>query len=383
MSENETQICPKCGAPAKEGDVFCRGCGARHFDGTSEVKPAKEAERLCPNCGNALRPAARFCDLCGEECVKVRHVRRRGKRKNWCFLILAAVLLWLVAGVSAVAIYEASKDMSRKGILASIRDNFFAPAQEDKQVKEDKDEPDAGNGAVVSEDSREAAISYDSPPLAAPIAEDETDASPPAPRPNVEDEPDSPVSAEGNSPSGERDEERTDAAENTTSADGGALVLAAPLSASSESEDETVSVSDERQGSEQRDSGAWTEQDSEGYSTVSASDRFFTSAQTPSLRGTVTADHVRVRSAPNTNARIKRQLDRGAEVELVRRFSSGNDGYYWFEARDAGGSGWIYGEYIKPETGSGRITPASSSGADAGEPGDPTAETVIVTSPRQ
>ena len=347
MSENEAQTCPKCGATAREGDGFCRACGARHAAVVSEIKPLSETKRVCPNCGNTLRPAARFCDLCGEECVKVRRERRGGKRKkNGCFIIFAAVLLWFVAVVSAIAIYNASRDMSFKGIPAFIKEIFFASGSGDEEVKE---VPAGGNAAAVSEDSREIAISNDSLPVAAPIAEDETDMSPPDSRPDDEEGQNPPENTDDASPIVESDEE-TDTAENTPpDAENGAMVPVSPLSASPESGDETVSA-DERQSSD-----AWTERDSEGYSTVAATDRFFTSSQTPSLRGTVTADHVRVRSAPNTSSRIKRQLNSGAEVELVRRFSSNKEGYYWFEVRDSGGNGWIYGEFIKPEAGGSKV----------------------------
>jgi predicted nucleic acid-binding Zn ribbon protein len=345
MSENETQICPKCGAPAKEGDVFCRACGAKHLAGVSETKPPREVKRVCPNCGNTLRPAARFCDLCGEECVKMQRERRRRKRKkSGCFLVFAAVLLWLAAVVSAIVIYDAVRDKSPKKVLTIIWENFFA-SDSDEGAKEETGET---SGAAVSEDSYEIVISYDTLPVVTPIAEDEPDISPPDLRSSGEERQNPPENSDEGSRTGdpgERDEVTDTAKSASSGAESDSVVLVSPLSASLESRDAGASE-DKRQ-----DSGAWTEQDSEGYSTVAADDRFFTSSQTPSLRGIVTADHVRVRSAPNTASRIRRQLDSGAEVELVRRFSSGKERYYWFEVRDSGGSGWIYGEFIKPEAG--------------------------------
>jgi predicted nucleic acid-binding Zn ribbon protein len=360
MSENEAQACPKCGAPAKEGDVFCRACGVRRAAGVNEIKPPSEARRICQNCGNALRPAARFCDVCGEECVKVRRERRGGKHKrSGCFLIVAAVLLWLAAGVSAIAIYEASRDTSFREILNSVKENFFASDPGDSGSgdsgsensgavsEEAKEEPGVAEEADVSENSPETTISNDSLPVAMPIAVDDTDVSQPDPRPSGDEEQtgqNSPENTNEDSPPAVPDgmNGRADAPRNTSS---GAAVLASPLSAPTENEDET-------QGS-----GAWSEQDAEGYSTVSANDRFFTSSQTPSLLGIVTADGVRVRSAPNTTSRIKKQLDGGTEVELVRRFSSGKEQYYWFEVRDSDGSGWIYGEFIKPEADGNKVSP--------------------------
>jgi hypothetical protein len=38
-------------------------------------------------------------------------------------------------------------------------------------------------------------------------------------------------------------------------------------------------------------------------------------------------------------------------VELLRRYSSRNENYYWFEIRDAKGTGWLYGEFLKPGAG--------------------------------
>ncbi|MDR3166284.1 MAG: zinc ribbon domain-containing protein [Synergistaceae bacterium] len=361
MSENETQTCLKCGAPAKEGDAFCRRCGTKHFGGASGMKPFPEVERVCPNCGNTLRSAARFCDLCGEECVKVRHERRRRKRKKGCFLLFAAILLWLVGVVSAIAIYDASKNMSFKKILTLICEDFSAP---DPEVKRTEEEPDGGKAAAVSETPYEKAVSYDRLPLptATPIAEDETEMSETSSLDlalgalplNGEEEANDPGNTDDGSSLGESDDMRT--------------------STSFDAETDTSVPAADRQ--EAAGADVWTEQDSEGYSTVAAADRFFTSSQIPSLRGTITTNRVRVRSAPNTASRIKRQLGRGTEVELIRRFSSGNDRYYWFEARDSAGSGWIYGEFVKPETGGNKVSSVSSGN-------NPAAESVISTFPGQ
>jgi hypothetical protein len=366
MSENEAQTCPKCGVPTKEGDVFCRACGTKHLTSANGIKPPAEAKRVCQNCGNTLRPAARFCDLCGEECVRMRRERGGGKRRrSGCLVILAAVLLWLAAGVSAIAIYEVSRDMSFKEILASIRGGSPS-VPEDKgageklsdipsvpkhaeAVSEDEgleEKPDENSGAVVSDDSYETVIPRGSLPIAMPLAEDETNETN-MPLPDLQEGPKFPENTDENSRPDESDD-GAESVENTPSVEERSeVIVVSPSNASAKNEDDAVSSEDGR-----RDSGVWSGQDSEGYSTVSANDRFFTSSQTPSLRGIVTADKVRVRSAPNTDSRIKRQLDSGAEVELIRRFSPGKEQYYWFEVRDSNGSGWIYGEFIKPEAGS-------------------------------
>ncbi|MDR1579628.1 MAG: SH3 domain-containing protein [Synergistaceae bacterium] len=387
MSENEAQTCQKCGAPAKEGDVFCRACGIKHLSEVSGIKPPAEIKRVCLNCGNALRPAARFCDLCGEECVKMRRERRGGKHKRGgCFLILAAVLLCFAAGISAVAIYDVSRNMSLKGVLTFLRENLFASDSADEEAEE---EPDGGSAAAVSEDLYGIVVPNDSLTAVAPIAEDERDMSSPDVQPGREEgtnPPENTYEGEGSRPgdSGERDE-RADGVENTLSdAGSGAMVLASPLNVSAESSPLNISPESEDQtasaGSERRVPGAWTERDSDGYSTVATGDEFFTSSQAPELLGVVTGRRVNVRSAPNTDSRIKRQLDSGAEVELVRRFSSGKEPYYWFEVRSFGESGWIYGQFIRPESGGSEVPAVSP--ADTGEPdGDSADATVINTSP--
>jgi hypothetical protein len=376
MSENIAQICPKCGAASKEGDVFCRVCGTRHLAGINEIKPPSEARRICQNCGNMLRPAARFCDLCGEECVKLWRERRGWRRKvSWCFLILAAALLWLAAGVSSIAIYNASKDASFRGVLTFMRETLFAPASEISRAGDEaaEMEPDGGGWVDISEDSYETVISNDILPAVTPITVDDSVISPQQDDEARQTGQNSPENTDDGPPLSDGKEGADAAAGNTSSdTETGAMVLASPLSVSPESDDAAVSA-DGRQ-----DSGAWTAQDSEGYSIVAANDRFFTSSQIPSLRGIVTGDNVRVRSAPNTASRIKKHFDKGAEVELVRRFSSGKEQYYWFEARDSGESGWVYGEFIKPEAGDNKVLPPADTGDGSGHSA---AETTINTSP--
>ncbi|HEY7588899.1 MAG TPA: zinc ribbon domain-containing protein [Thermoplasmata archaeon] len=49
----ESEACSSCGAPMREGDIFCRKCGAR-------VVPTK-----CPSCGADLLADDMFCRKCG------------------------------------------------------------------------------------------------------------------------------------------------------------------------------------------------------------------------------------------------------------------------------------------------------------------------------
>ena len=44
--------CPKCQYENREGDKFCRECGAR-------------LEGKCPECGHVLEPQDKFCGGCG------------------------------------------------------------------------------------------------------------------------------------------------------------------------------------------------------------------------------------------------------------------------------------------------------------------------------
>jgi hypothetical protein len=92
---------------------------------------------------------------------------------------------------------------------------------------------------------------------------------------------------------------------------------------------------------------AWSERDAGGYSTLVASDRFFTSTQIPSTIGVVSGDRVRLRSAHNLNGNIVDQFDAGVSFDVVRRYSSDDEKYCWYEVRREGAEGWIYGEFLK------------------------------------
>lgn len=56
--------CPNCGAPAKEGALFCTSCGTK-----LETPPAEEKVeltiRVCGNCGSQVAEGALFCSECG------------------------------------------------------------------------------------------------------------------------------------------------------------------------------------------------------------------------------------------------------------------------------------------------------------------------------
>lgn len=59
-----TLKCPKCGAPYKVGDTFCKSCGANLMEG-KPVAPSAEAKQFCPGCSSPVRPDMEFCPNCG------------------------------------------------------------------------------------------------------------------------------------------------------------------------------------------------------------------------------------------------------------------------------------------------------------------------------
>ena len=59
-------ICPKCGALADDGSVFCAKCGA------------KLGEKIfCQECGTEVKPGSDFCQACGAPLSKrqKKHLR--------------------------------------------------------------------------------------------------------------------------------------------------------------------------------------------------------------------------------------------------------------------------------------------------------------------
>lgn len=65
--------CPKCGAPFKNGAIFCSKCGEKLPE--KEEKQAGSVEipadaQKCEKCGNILKSEALFCNVCGNKLQK-------------------------------------------------------------------------------------------------------------------------------------------------------------------------------------------------------------------------------------------------------------------------------------------------------------------------
>lgn len=57
------KLCPKCGAQLKPASKFCEVCGTPIVPAQAPVSVS--ANLSCPRCGNGLKPGARFCGKCG------------------------------------------------------------------------------------------------------------------------------------------------------------------------------------------------------------------------------------------------------------------------------------------------------------------------------
>jgi hypothetical protein len=90
----------------------------------------------------------------------------------------------------------------------------------------------------------------------------------------------------------------------------------------------------------------WSQTDTGGFSQPVAVDQNGLFVQSVSFSGTVMGDHVRVRSAPNTSSYIKSQFNKGAVLDVIQRYSSGRDRYFWYKVVYSGQVGWMYGEFL-------------------------------------
>jgi len=59
--EEDVIACPKCGAPNKTGDRFCKDCNAEIMEETVSE------EKKCPSCGMPAKAESRFCPACGSK----------------------------------------------------------------------------------------------------------------------------------------------------------------------------------------------------------------------------------------------------------------------------------------------------------------------------
>jgi RNA polymerase subunit RPABC4/transcription elongation factor Spt4 len=326
------QSCKKCGAPVREEDVFCPKCGAKHewASAVYESKISAALDRRCPNCGNLLREAARYCDLCGHECVKIRRERKRKEKKRGCLaLLFLFAVVWIIAGLSGVALYNTYKDKSLKEAYVFTRHkiarlkNIFtggpSPASGDKVTVPPGDasgDEEPQKNFPWKQTSRPASVDAATPPIA---SEEENGAD---------------AETSGETASGD-----VSAADFVLTVSGEPAAGETPdipeIFAGAASGDETGVSPDV----------SWTTPDDNGYSVLT---------ETP-LAAEVTGDHVRVRSMPNTDARIRGQFDKGASVRVTRRYASGHEPFFWFEVRDGKTRGWMYGEFLKLERGVNRV----------------------------
>ncbi|MDR1134467.1 MAG: zinc ribbon domain-containing protein [Synergistaceae bacterium] len=91
---------------------------------------------------------------------------------------------------------------------------------------------------------------------------------------------------------------------------------------------------------------AWGAQDEIGISVLVLSDGA-PASDLLSLPGSVTGSRVRLRAEPSTMADILNVLEKGDGVDIMKRFSSENEKFVWYNVRAEKGSGWIYGEFVR------------------------------------
>jgi hypothetical protein len=90
----------------------------------------------------------------------------------------------------------------------------------------------------------------------------------------------------------------------------------------------------------------WADADANGYGKLVPSDQSSTDTEIPSLKGMVLGDRVRLRAAPNTNSKILNHYNKGVSLDVLQRYSSGQEQYYWFNVGISGRTGWMYGEFV-------------------------------------
>ena len=301
-------FCQKCGAPSHENDVFCRKCGVRHqCDAKKQDGSPDGPAKFCANCGSPMRQGANFCDNCGSENGRYAGAGKRagkekrgaGSRRGRAF----ALLLLLVLGAAGFAAYKYySGDIDFAKIIAALK-------RETRDAREISGDESAPGGAISSDEGAQ-----NPPEERRNVPEHDESPEPDEPWPSVDT---MPVSEEERIPY---------------------FDAAAPVSEEPVPPAETDNPDNPEY--------AWGEQDANGYSTLVAPDRFFTSAQTPSTVGVVSGDRVRLRSDHSLKARIVGQFDTGASFDVVKRYSSEDEKYSWYEVRREGAEGWIYGEFF-------------------------------------
>ena len=64
------KVCPKCGKPVADDEIFCGNCGAKIPENEPSAEAKEEAADtrvFCKNCGTEITGDARFCPTCGKE----------------------------------------------------------------------------------------------------------------------------------------------------------------------------------------------------------------------------------------------------------------------------------------------------------------------------
>ncbi|MDR2779818.1 MAG: zinc ribbon domain-containing protein, partial [Synergistaceae bacterium] len=320
-------FCRKCGAEGNENDIFCRKCGAKHQrDTTYRDGASDDSANFCANCGNLMRQGAKFCDNCASEGGCYAGVHRQagtskrggGSRRRYAFALLFLLILVILAAAAFGAYKYYSGDIDFTEIIAVIK-------------RETKDGRERSDGTEPPGEPSGGAVSFDEPARNSSEEPRNVSEFDETPEPDVGEI--QPETGEFQSPA--------DIAPASEDARIPYSDVAAPIS-------EEPAPSETKLGTEASGSPkfAWSEQDAGGYSTLVAPDRFFTSAHPPSAIGVVSGDRVRLRSNHSLKSGVVNQFGTGVSFDVVRRYASGDEKYYWYEVRRDSAEGWIYGEFL-------------------------------------
>jgi uncharacterized protein YgiM (DUF1202 family) len=276
--------------------IFCRKCGTKagvHTLSATGAEPSEDSTMFCAYCGNEMRVGARFCDECGAEGGKLKKVncaqeggdRERHEERDSMLKVATLLAFFLMFGCFGFVSYR-----------------YFSGDTPPRVSG-----PSGGGASAIQ------------------TAEPEDSEAPHAPAP----------------------------AENTPSGND-PIVMAGPIPyADSETQSAQTSPDEQNPAAEEGAptadgrAYAWSTPDSDGYSDLDVRDRSGVAVLSASLPVEVTADNVRMRSAPNTESEILRRLAKGTALGASQRYSSGRDRFHWFKVGADGEAGWVYGGYLK------------------------------------
>ncbi|MDR1944116.1 MAG: zinc ribbon domain-containing protein [Synergistaceae bacterium] len=91
---------------------------------------------------------------------------------------------------------------------------------------------------------------------------------------------------------------------------------------------------------------SWSSWSESGYSRIVPANPSDVSPVPGNPKGTVLGDRVRLRAEPNTNSKIILHFNRNDSIEVLQRYSSVSEDYYWFNVSGKGKTGWMYGQYV-------------------------------------